>query len=106
MILKTEEELRKNYQYNRKQLEERQDSLRKGELKFSKLLDQTSNEIRQMLQKSETDSSEARDFSLSQLNKISEEYTNKFSSEKRKIQKKLDENEQEFNRSVRKLKAK
>lgn len=102
----TEEELRRDYNFRRAQLEEQEDDIRRGEQMFNQMLDQTSQNVSRMLQEEEGDVSEAYEFSQHRLNQLSEEYGEKFQEEKRHVQVQLEEAEREFNQDYRALKTK
>lgn len=102
----TEEELRRDYNFKRVQLEEQEDDIRRGEEMFNQMLGQTSQTVSMMLQEAEGDVSEAFQFSQHRLNQLSEEYGEKFQKEKRHVQVQLEEAEREFNQSYRALNTK
>ncbi len=98
------DELIRDYQFRRRQLEEQEDDVKRGERMFNQMLEQASQNISQMLQQAEGDVSEAYQFSYYRLNQLSEEYEEKFQEEKRKIQFQLEEVEWEFKQNYNKLK--
>lgn len=102
----TEEELLSDYRYQRTQLEEQEDELRRGERSVNDLIEQTRNEIDRMLQEVDGDFSEAYDFSRYRLNQFSQEMAEEFEAEKRVVQNKIKQSELEYNRQFRQLQEK
>lgn len=102
----TEEELRRDYNLKRAQLEEQEDTIRRGEQTFNQMFEQTAQNVSRMLQEAEGDVSEASQFSRHRLQKLSEEYVEKFQEEKRHIHLQLEEAEREFNQNYEALKTK
>ncbi|MBK0084404.1 hypothetical protein IAE51_10910 [Lactococcus sp. S64] len=102
----TEEELLSDYRYQRTQLEEQEDELRRGERSVNDLIEQTRNEIDRMLQEVDGDFSEAYDFSRYRLNQFSQEMAEEFEAEKRVVQNKIEQSELESNRQFRQLQEK
>lgn len=101
----TEEELIRDYNLKRTQLEEQEDNIKRGEQIFNQMLEQTSHNISQMLQEAEGDVSEAYQMSRYRLNQLFEEYEEKFQKEKRHVYLQLEEAEREFNQNYKELKA-
>ncbi len=101
----TEEELIRDYNFKRTQLEEQEDNIKRGEQIFNQMLEQTSYNISQMLQEAEGDVSEASQMSRYRLNQLFEEYEEKFQKEKRHVYLQLEEAEREFNQNYKELKA-
>lgn len=102
----TEEELKRDYNLKRAQLEEQEDTIRRGEVTFNQMLEQTSQNVSRMLQEAEGNVSEASQFSRHRLQQLSEEYGEKFQEEKRHVQMQLEEAEREFNQNYKALKTK
>lgn len=102
----TEEELLRDYRYQRTQLEEQEDELRRGERSVNDMIEQATNEIGRMLQEVDGDVSEASVFSRYRLNHLSQEMTETFETEKRTVQSKIEESELEFNQKFRQLQEK
>ena len=102
----TEEELLRDYRYQRTQLEEQEDELRRGERSVNDMIEQATNEIVRMLQEVDGDVSEASVFSRYRLNHLSQEMTETFETEKRTVQSKIEESELEFNQKFRQLQEK
>ena len=101
-----EEELLRDYRYQRTQLEEQEDELRRGERSVNDMIEQATNEIVRMLQEVDGDVSEASVFSRYRLNHLSQEMTETFETEKRTVQSKIEESELEFNQKFRQLQEK
>lgn len=102
----TEEELRRDYNLKRAQLEEHSDAIRRGEQTFSQMVEKTSQNLFRILQGAEGDVSKASQFSHRRLAQLSEEYGEKFQEEKRHVQTQLEEAEREFNQNYKALKTK
>ena len=102
----TEEELLRDYRYQRTQLEEQEDELRRGERSVNDMIEQATNEIVRMLQEFDGDVSEASVFSRYRLNHLSQEMTETFETEKRTVQSKIEESELDFNQKFRQLQEK
>ena len=99
----TEDELLRDYRYERSNLEEQGDELRRGERSVNDMVEQASAEINRMLEEIEGDPSEASNFARYRLNQISQEMNESFESEKKQVQNKIEQAEIELNQQLRRL---